>query len=394
MKRSVRLFLILIALLSFVLGALWLSLPPTTLTASPKFSVGPRRITPVTTPSFGIGQNFAALVAPDGTLWAWGNLTDDGSPGGAVHLGPRPEQISPEKNWKQVAAGWFGLLALKHDGSLWALGSNSEGLLGIDSISGSIPNLTRVGTNSDWAIIKTGLSHAMALKNDGSLWCWGQNNYGQVGVGFLSRRESITRIGLHTNWIAISPGAFQSYALRRDGTIWTWGLDLTSSRKNSFPVQVGVETNWASISAGDYHLIGTDTSGSNWLIGPNAHILQRGATRTNWAPLPTPNWIEVHSGQDSILARQASGQWSAEGVPWTWQFPRDFQPLAIHLQGQTSLFLMPDGRLWTVGRKIPGTPRTTVLTQLRDVIRQILKQSVTTPPQSEHKEPFLLWEQP
>jgi alpha-tubulin suppressor-like RCC1 family protein len=401
-KRSTRAFLILVLLLCLGAAALWKWADAARAVESPKFTVGPQRIVPKTTPSFGIGKEFAVMVAPDGSLWAWGDITGDGGPGRDIRLGPVPKQISRETDWKQVAAGWFGLLALKQDGSLWGLGSNTEGLLGIDGVTNSIPKLTRVGTESDWKEIKTGLSHGMALKKDGSLWAWGQNSYGQVGVGFLSAREPITRVGFETNWMAISAGAFQSFALHKDGSIWTWGLDFVTTRNNTLPIKIGTETNWASISPGDYHLIATDTSGGHWIIGGNAQIIEPAA-----APNPTTNWVrmtvvtncvQVYSGQDCILAKQTDGTWSAPELlsgPWPRQIPANFEPLAAHLQGRTALFLMPDGRLWAIGRKIPGRPQITPLMKIRNTLAQIFQPgaAVMSGSDEEYREPFLLWEQ-
>ena len=69
-KRPTRAFLILFVLLCLAIAGLWMWTRPV---PPPKFSVGARRIVPAVTPSFAIGQHFAALVAPDGSLWALGD---------------------------------------------------------------------------------------------------------------------------------------------------------------------------------------------------------------------------------------------------------------------------------------------------------------------------------
>lgn len=341
------------------------------------------------------------MVAPDGSLWAWGGR-EDGVDLGVLH-GLTPHKISKDRDWKQVAAGFFGLVALRQDGSLWGVGANTEGLLGIDGVTNTVQELTRVGSDTDWKAIKAGVSHCMALKKDGSLWTWGQNSYGQIGVGFLSPREPITRIGFETNWISIRPGAFNSFGLRTDGTIWMWGLDFAPRGNNPIPTQLGTETNWTAIAAGDYHLIATDSGGTNWLIGSNAMYIEPGASNptTNWIRITAAtNWTQIQSGENCLLARDASGKWVAAGevgnsdIADHWDFEHDFAPLAIHIQRSTTLFMMPDGRLWSLGKRIGGKPQPSVLEKLRNtVVLFVTRKQPASAREDFDSEPFFVWEQ-
>ena len=68
----------------------------------------------------------------------------------------------------------------------------------------------------------------MALKQDGTLWAWGENSYGQLGVGDTTDRSSPTQVGSAHDWAAIAPGGADSYhtlALKKDGTLWAWGFN-------------------------------------------------------------------------------------------------------------------------------------------------------------------------
>ena len=80
-----------------------------------------------------------------------------------------------------VAPDSISTLALKRDGSLWAWGRNAEGQLGLGDTADR-PTPVRVGSSSDWASIAFG-SCALGVKRDGSLWGWGPNYSGEVGVG-------------------------------------------------------------------------------------------------------------------------------------------------------------------------------------------------------------------
>jgi alpha-tubulin suppressor-like RCC1 family protein len=86
---------------------------------------------------------------------------------------------------------------------------------------------------SNWVKIATGDNHSLGIKSDGSLWAWGRNDFGQMGIGrydsLLSpagmpiMRPQPVRVGLETNWAAVGGGVLFSVALKTDGTLWTWG---------------------------------------------------------------------------------------------------------------------------------------------------------------------------
>ena len=339
------------------------------------------------------------MVGPDGALWIWGKSTAMGANTG-IPMSTIPQRLGTDTDWKQVAAGYYGLLALKKDGSLWAIGSNSEGLLGLPN-QGTVGTLTRVGTDSDWREIKAGVAHCMARKADGSIWTCGQNNYGQIGIGTVSPQSPLAKIGTETNWTVISPGAFQSYALRADGTIWAWGQNLDTSSINPSPVQVGTETNWISISSGEYHLAALASDGSVWISGANASMIEPNASGqpTNWVKVSgATNVVEILSGENYLLYKQRNGVWSGAGSLGnfhprnSWPFPTNFDPLALHTQRGTTLMLMKDGRLWTLGKRIGADGPITLAEKIKIAIQRLIKRTpVSSGEGAVDKEPFLIW---
>ena len=66
-------------------------------------------------------------------------------------------------------------------------------------------------------------SHTLALKRDGSLWAWGANAHGQLGLGDLESRTRPARVGDDCDWASVAPGGFYTLALKRDGSLWAWG---------------------------------------------------------------------------------------------------------------------------------------------------------------------------
>mgnify|MGYP000882079777 CR=1 FL=1 len=92
-----------------------------------------------------------------------------------------------------------------------------------------------------------------------TLWSWGNNNHGQLGLGDDTYRSSPVQVGSLTNWKLISCGTYHSLAIKTDGTLWSWGynylgsLGLGDDTDLSSPVRIGSLTNWKLISCGTYH---------------------------------------------------------------------------------------------------------------------------------------------
>jgi hypothetical protein len=131
---------------------------------------------------------------------------------------------------------------------LWSWGALQSGILGLgDLINRSIP--VQVGTLSSWVQVAGGQSHRNGIRTDGTLWGWGLNNAGQLGKGDTVDRSSPIQIGTLTSWIKISGGGMGwGHGILSDGTLWGWGqnnfgqLGLGDVTVRSNPTQVGKES--------------------------------------------------------------------------------------------------------------------------------------------------------
>jgi len=171
------------------------------------------------------GAYHSLLVRSDGTLWASGYNTE-----GQLGLGDTddrwvPTQVGIATNWVAAAAGEVHSLGLRSDGTLWAWGANWYGQLGLaDTTERLIP--TQVGTDTNWVAVAAGQDHSLGVRSDGTLWAWGLNNYGQLGLNDTNNRLSPTQVGTDTNWVAVASGEYyDSLGMRSDGTLWAWGLN-------------------------------------------------------------------------------------------------------------------------------------------------------------------------
>jgi len=175
------------------------------------------------------GYNHSLAILEDNTVMAWGNnnagQVGDYSDGNNKFI---PVKVSHLVNVVSIAAGKEHSMALKKNGTVWAWGSNDKGQLGIGStINQNHP--VQIETLDDIDAIAAGGQHSMALREDGTIWIWGLNNQGQLGNGTMLTDEVIhyetTPIKVESNqpFIGISAGENHSMALSADGTVWVWG---------------------------------------------------------------------------------------------------------------------------------------------------------------------------
>ena len=79
--------------------------------------------------------------------------------------------------------------------------------------------------NQEFQTISAGYSHSLGIKQDGTLWAWGYNSQGQLGLGDTDDRDTPTQVGSDTDWSSVSAGDIHSLGLKQDGTLWAWGYN-------------------------------------------------------------------------------------------------------------------------------------------------------------------------
>lgn len=228
-------------------------------------------------------------------------------------------------SWSVLEAGGSHSLGIKSDGTLWAWGGNTQGQLGLGNWRDRfVPE--QVGTETGWVSVSAGGSHSMGIKSDGTLWTWGMNIDGQLGKGSRdSKRPGNTvpaRPVLQTGWAAVAAGQSHSLALTSGGELWVCGnneqgqLGIGTFENRTTFTRVGTETDWRSVSAGGEHSLGIKTDGTLWAWGAN-DAGQLGDGTFEGSSIP----VLVDSDLEWSLASAGGGHSLAlipEGDPWAW----------------------------------------------------------------------------
>jgi alpha-tubulin suppressor-like RCC1 family protein len=268
----------------------------------------------------------------EGGLWLWG-LNSNGQLGtnDVVHRSSPIQTVSGGTNWKQVSTGFGGSLGAAHiaviktDGTLWTWGNNTYGNLGINDIVHRSSPIQTVAGGINWSQVSCGGNNTAAIKTDGTLWLWGFNTSGQLGDNSRTSRSSpVQTVAGGTNWKQVSIGDGTTAAIKTDGTLWLWGVnnggqlgDNTTVSKSS-PVQtVSDGTNWKQVSCGGSHTAAIKTDGTLWLWGSNsAGKLGDNSITDKSSPVQTvsggTNWKQVSCGGDHTAAIKT------DGTLWTW----------------------------------------------------------------------------
>jgi alpha-tubulin suppressor-like RCC1 family protein len=203
------------------------------------------------------GYRFTLAIKTDGTLWSWGSNTSGSLGLGNVTNYSSPKQVGVLTTWSKLGGGGSrSSAAIMTDGTLWAWGENGKGQLGNGStISENTP--VQIGALTTWSAVNAARQSTLAIKTDGTIWSWGYNNNAQLGLGDLISRSSPVQIGALTTWSTIGAnGSNSGAAIKTDGTLFTWGrnnegqLGLGDLTRRSSPVQVGALTTWSTIGIG------------------------------------------------------------------------------------------------------------------------------------------------
>ncbi len=233
---------------------------------------------------------------------------------GAVVLSIGPDAVG-------VSAGGQTSCETRTDATAWCWGRNNFGQLGNATTRGSATPVEVAGA-AGWTAVSTSGSTTCGLKDDRSLWCWGLNNMGQLGIGRGAPRTTPVQVGSGRVWASVDVGWFHTCATRVNATLWCWGSNLRGQLADgSFvdrgtPTRVGVDSDWAGVTTGGFSTCGIRTDASAWCWGQN--VFGQGSG-TDQSPRTRPTRVageQRWAGLSSGWAHTCGV--TLEGAAWCW----------------------------------------------------------------------------
>ncbi len=283
------------------------------------------------------GDLHSMAVDKDGKIYTWGS-TEYGQLGNGTSSGVYPVPI--DVNWpltalvpegvsfdvypgitntinpRRVSAGHWFTNCIRDDASVWSWGHNANGELGIGNTTRQLSPLQTINI-SDMLSISAGGSHTLSIESNGTLWVWGYNAYGQLGRGDTVNSLIPINPANMSDVTDVTAGHSHSIIVKKDGSVWGWGMNSNGSVGDGSvthrytPQHVDELENIVKIASGSYHSIALKADGSIWSWGLNNHgQLGIGHTLNQTSPVKIEtieNVIDIANGSNFSLALKTDG---------------------------------------------------------------------------------------
>ncbi|MCH8902477.1 MAG: hypothetical protein IIA45_00960 [Bacteroidetes bacterium] len=267
-----------------------------------------------------VACGFAHCMAlkADGTVWVWGYNSKGQLGDSSFNNTSVPIQLKSLKDIIKISAGSMHSLALQDDGTVWVWGWDQYGALGQGTNNKHKNYPIKVSGVSNIIDIEGGQRSSLVIKNDGTLWAWGRNSYGQLGVGNNIDQWTPVKITALSNVVEVSSGWNHSMVLLKDKTVWSFGdnwwgqlgIGTNGSTHKNYPVKVDSLSDVRHISVGGDHslAIKNDSSlwswGNNWIgnLGDSTNVAKSIPTRVK-----RNGFVEVEGGRHHTIAIAGSG---------------------------------------------------------------------------------------
>jgi alpha-tubulin suppressor-like RCC1 family protein len=184
------------------------------------------------------------------------------------------------RSWRDLSVGAFHTCSIDFDGKLTCWGRNDYGQLGRGDVSGLQLTPYLVPSIGRWIAVSVGYLATCAIAESatiggGTLWCWGDNSSGQLGLGTMSPTPMVIPmpVGSDETWADVATGLTHTCAVRLDGTLWCWGTSTWGATgvgpAVAVPARVGDATDWRSVSTKLDTTCATRANDTTWCTGRN-----------------------------------------------------------------------------------------------------------------------------
>lgn len=325
-------------------------------------------------------------LADDGSVWEWGSNMQGALTGNSSEKPMGPTRV-PISNVVAISSGSFQNLALKDDGTVWAWGHSFESDDGIgNTLNGTTGTFMPVKIPiSNVKSIYSGKTWCFAIKSDGTVWAWGNNNNGQLGAGNTTSSSYPVQV-LLTNISSISSGDNTDgsiFAVDENGDVWAWGNNIYTTwgdidfynflgdnlTNKTYPVPFKKDElqGVSSVSSGYEHVLVLLKNGSLMVWGGNEKgQFGNGAISSIFSYVNRSTLVNINDIKAISAGFYNSMTLKNDGTVWTWgpkyyganpspsQVPGLTDVVAISAGNEHYLALKGDGTVWSWGRTDRG----------------------------------------
>jgi alpha-tubulin suppressor-like RCC1 family protein len=230
----------------------------------------------------------------DRSVWCWGNNGGRLGDGATASRDVPTQEANAWTTWQAVSAGKENTFALTISGRMYGTGPNTYGQIGLGNVGDELVLANPNSTILDVANVSMGGDHACAALAAGTVWCWGRNLFGELGIGTpVQDRDLPVQVGTDVRWMGVSTGGDHTCGVMTDHTAWCWGrnlhgqLGVADNQDRTAPVQVGAATAWQRVEAGADHTCALTPTGGLHCWGRNLEgELAQGDTDDRLTPTP------------------------------------------------------------------------------------------------------------
>jgi alpha-tubulin suppressor-like RCC1 family protein len=228
------------------------------------------------------GDNCCALRL-SGVLECWGD-NHQGVPGqdeeGRAADVLEPARVAGQERYVQVSVGEAHACAIDTGGELSCWGRNNEGQLGVGLTQTHSRTPLPIGSAKDFQGVAAGQHHTCAIRGGGELYCWGTNDFFELGIGTGSLDDARVdpepvRVGTDADWVSVAVGWFHTCALKRNGALYCWGraaegqLGVASTEPVSAPMPVAPTQRFRGLALGSFYTCALDADRAVYCWGAN-----------------------------------------------------------------------------------------------------------------------------
>jgi alpha-tubulin suppressor-like RCC1 family protein len=313
-----------------------------------------------------VNQNHCAVLDVSGEHFLTCGKNDNGQLGTGDQQQPTSiiTKVNLPVKFLAISAGSYHNIGIAQEGgSLWAWGSNKSRQLGISDTRGILPIPTQIPNTHSFVQVSAGGYFSLALDQNQSVWSFGYNDYGQLGLGDNTLRDIPTKIESLSNIKMISAGYQFGIALDHDGNMWSFGfnshgeLALGDRSHRNEPCLIESLRNVAQVACGTFHSLVVDGDSHVRTFGCNSHgALGLGDDKQDKL-LPVQitgldDIVEVYCGGHSSAVKNRFDNWHVFGL-------NDHSQLGIPHEQEILLPKLQSN--WSGKQIFPGASHTVVM---------------------------------